>query len=104
MYASIYVKNMYPYMCVCISICAFKFMYVERFLYVCIFARSKTHLKNVCIYIYSDPTVDRIFFGGCGIYVGIMLDVGQRKKTVVGILVVPPGRSKTGSWNMVLEG
>ena len=26
------------------------------------------------------------------------------EKTVVGILVVPPGRSKTGSWNMVLEG
>ena len=56
------------------------------------------------IYIYSDPIGDRIFFVGNGIYVGIMLDVGQRKKTVVGILVVPPGRSKTGSWNMVLEG
>ena len=32
------------------------------------------------IYIYSDPKVDRIFFGGCGIYVEIMLDAGQFKK------------------------
>ena len=34
----------------------------------------------IYIYIYRDPKVDRIFFGGCGIYVGIMLDVGQLKK------------------------
>ena len=31
------------------------------------------------VYIYSHPKVDRIFFGGCGIYVGIMLDVGHLK-------------------------
>ena len=56
------------------------------------------------IYIYSDPKVDRICFGGCGIYVGIMLDVGHLKKMVVGIFRPPPGRSKTGCWNMVWRG
>ena len=35
----------------------------------------------IYIYINSDPKVDRIFFGGCGISVGIMLDVGQLKKS-----------------------
>ena len=38
----------------------------------------------IYIYIQSDPKVDRIFFGGCGIYVGILSDVGHLKKNVVG--------------------
>ena len=32
------------------------------------------------IYIYSDPKVDRIFFGGCRHYVGIVLDIGKQKQ------------------------
>ena len=51
------------------GVCAGVYMMCRYVYYVCMY-----------IYIYSDPKVDRIFFGGCGIYVGIMLDVGQRKK------------------------
>ena len=59
----------------------------------------------IYIHVYSDPKVDRIFFGGCGFFVGIMLGVVQiKKKTVVGILRCPPRKSKTGSWNMVWRG
>ena len=58
---------------------------------------------DISVYIHSDPKVDRSFWrvrNLCWNYVGCW----PKKKTVVGILVVPPGRSKTGSWNMVLEG
>ena len=50
--------------------------------------------KYSYIYIHSDPKVDVIFFGGCGIYVGIMLDVGQRKKTSSWNIVRPAGKVK----------
>ena len=58
----------------------FSYLYIHIFIYTHMFI-------SICIYIYiySDPKVDRIFFGGCGIYVAILLDVGQRKKQVVGI-------------------
>ena len=44
------------------------------------------------IYIYI-AIINQIeyFFGGCGIYVGIMLDVGQLKKTVDRIFFEAPG-------------
>ena len=61
--------------------------------------------KNSFIYIYtySDPKVDRIFLEGAEFMLELCWMLAKEKK-VVGILVVPPGTSKAGSWNMVLEG
>ena len=50
--------------------------------------------------IYSDPKADRLFLEGEDLrwnYVGCW----PLKKVVVGIFRPPPGRSKSGSWNMV---
>ena len=45
-----------------------------------------------------------MFLEGAEFMLELCWMLAKEKKTVVGILVVPPGRSKTGSWNMVLEG
>ena len=59
--------NISTYVYIYIHIHNNKYIYIYNYIYI-----------HVCM--YSDPKVDRIYFGGCGIFVGIMLDVGQRRK------------------------
>ena len=57
------------------------------------------------IYINSEPKVDRIIFlEGAEFMLELCWVLAKEKRPVVGILVVPPGRSKTGSSNMVFGG
>ena len=60
--------------CTCYSV---HVMFV--FIYIYTYVHMGEYCIDTCLYIYSHPKVDRIFFGGCGIYVGIMLDVGHLK-------------------------
>ena len=61
---------------------------------------------NIVIYIYIVILkYIEYFFGGRGIYDGIMLDVGHWKKIGSWNISTLSGRSKTGSWNIYgLEG
>ena len=77
------------------SICIY--IYIYMYIYICthmIYTHNVHIYIYMYIYIYSDPKVDRIFFGGCGIYVGIMLDVGQRKKHSSWNIGRPAGKVK----------
>ena len=68
-------------------------------MYVCMYIYIYTY-----IYIYSDPKVDRIFFGGCGFFVGIMLDVGQRRKNNSWNITPSPGEVEDRQLEYGLEG
>ena len=72
-----------------IYICIISCIYIYIYYILYIFFVSYIYICRV--YTYSDPKVDRIFFGGCEIYVGTMLDVGQFKKIVDRIFLEAPG-------------